>query len=117
MTMIHAVLAVGLPHGAASSGSTATHWLAIGILIGILAVFFAPAWLLTFVIIFDLVALGWTFGILNYAHSAHGRWVWVAVPFLLFGLWYGATRGLKMLSEHEFLTRRSGMKARGMWMR
>jgi hypothetical protein len=115
--MTHAVVAVGLPHGAASNGGTATHWLAIGILIGMLAVFFAPPMLLSTVIVFDLVALGWTFGILNYADSSRGRWVWVALPFLLFGLWYGATRGLKMLSEHEFLTRRAGMKARGMWMR
>ena len=116
MDMIHAVVAVGLPHGAASAGGTATHWLAIGILVGILAVFFAPAWLLTLIIIFDLVALGWSFGILNYAHSAHGRWVIVAVPFLLIGLYIGVLRGLKLLSNHEAATRLTGIRARGWWI-
>jgi hypothetical protein len=116
MAMSQAVVAVGLPHGAASSGGSATHWLAIGILVGILAVFFAPAWLLTLVIIFDLVALSWTFGILNYADSAHGRWVWVAVPFLLLGMYFGVLRGLTLLSNHERAGRLTGIRARGWWI-
>jgi hypothetical protein len=116
MPMIHAVVATSLPHGAASSGGTATHWLAIGILIGIVAVFFAPAWLLTLIIVFDLVALGWSFGILNYAHSAHGRWVMVAIPFLLIGMYFGVLRGLRLLSNHEMAGRLSGIRARGWWI-
>ena len=104
------------PHGAASALHSGTHWFAIGLLIG-LVVAATPAIVKVPVIVFDIVALGWSFGILHYADTGNGRWVLVGVAFLLIGLWFGATRGLKMLGEHEFLTRRSGMKARGMWLR
>jgi len=114
--MTSTVLALAHPHGAASAGGSSTHWFAIGLLVGVLAVFFAPAWLMSLIVIFDLVALGWSFGILRYTHTAHGRWVLIAVPFLLLGLYFGVIRGLRLLSNHELATRFSGIRARGWYL-
>jgi len=77
---------------------------------------FAPGWLLGLIITFDLVALGWSFVILHYADTGKGRWVLVGVAFLLIGMYLGRGQGVKMLSVHEFLTRRGGMRARGWWL-
>jgi len=114
--MIHAVVAASVPHGAASSPASATHWFGIGLLVGMAAIRFAPGWLLGLIITFDIVALGWSFGILHYADTGNGRWVLVGVAFLLIGLFIGASRGLRMLGDHEFLTRRTGMRHRGWWL-
>ena len=113
--MISIVVAYQPPHGAASAVGSGTHWFAIGMLVGILVWMFAPGWVKGLVITFDLVALGWSTGILNYSHSAHGRWVPVAVLGIIVGISIGMIRGLRALSEHEFLTRRSGMASRGWW--
>jgi hypothetical protein len=113
MRMTSVMVAVSKPHGAASALGSGTHWFAIGLLVGILAVFFAPAWLTGLIIVFDLVALGWSSGILTYAHSAHGRWVLVAVPFLLLGLYIGVLRGLRHLSDSELATRLGNIRRMG----
>jgi hypothetical protein len=76
----------------------------------------APGWLLALIITFDIVALGWSFGILHYADTGNGRWVLVGVAFLLIGLLFGAWRGLRMLSNHERLTRIENMRLRGWWI-
>ena len=116
--MMHALVAVAAttPHGAASTVGTGTYWLAIGLLVGMAAKAWAPGWLLGLIITFDIVALGWSFGILHYADTGNGRWVLVGVAFLLLGLFLGRGQGLKMLSVHEFLTRRTGMRNRGWWL-
>jgi hypothetical protein len=111
--MTHTVLAITHPNGAASAVGSGTHWFAIGLLVGMVAISFAPGWLTALIVTFDLVALGWSFGILHYADTGTGRWVLIAVLFLVIGLFLGTIRGLKLLSEHEFLTRRNGMRARG----
>ena len=116
MPMIHAVVAAATPHGAASAVGSGTYWLAIGLLVGMAAMKFAPGWLLGLIITFDLVALGWSFVILHYADTGKGRWVLVGVAFLLIGMYLGRGQGVKMLSVHEFLTRRGGMRARGWWL-
>lgn len=113
--MIRTVLAFQQPHGAAAAGGSGTHWFAVGLLAGFVVAVVAPGWIKALVIVFDLVALGWSTGILNYSHSVNGRWVFVAVLGLVVGLAIGMIRGLRALSEHEFLTRRTGMRARGWW--
>jgi hypothetical protein len=114
--MTHTVLAIAHPTGPASSVGSGTHWFAIGLLVGMAVITFAPGWLVGVIIACDIVALGWSFGILHYADTGNGRWVLVAIVFLLVGLYFGARRGLRMLSEHEFLGRLGGMKARGWWI-
>jgi hypothetical protein len=114
--MTHTVLAVTHPNGAASAVGSGTHWFAIGLLVGMAAIRIAPGWLTALIITFDIVALGWSFGILHYADTGSGRWVLIAVLFLLIGLFIGAIRGLRLLGDHEYLTRRNGMRARGWWI-
>ncbi len=114
--MTSTVVALAHPHGAASAGGSGTHWFAIGLLAGMLVISFAPGWLLGLIITFDLVALGWSFGILHYADTGNGRWVLVAVAFLLIGLFFGVLRGLRLLSNHELNTRLGGIRARGWWI-
>ena len=101
----HLVLALGHPHGAAATQGTGTYWFAIGLLVGIATAMFAPAWVTGLVIVFDLVALGWSTGILHFTDKGNGRWVLVAVLFLFIGLYLGVLRGLKYVSEAEFRTR------------
>jgi hypothetical protein len=113
--MISAVVAYQPPHGAAAAAGSGTHWFALGMLVGILAWVIAPGWVKGLVLAGDLVALGWDIGILNYSHSAHGRWVPIAVIALIVGIAIGMYRGLRALSEHEYLTRVGGMRARGWW--
>jgi hypothetical protein len=115
IAMISTVVAYQPPHGAASAAGSGTHWFAIGLLVGILVWIIAPGWVKGLVITFDLVAVGWSTGILNYSHSSHGRWVPVAVLGIIVGIAIGMYRGLRALSEHEYLTRLGGMKTRGWW--
>jgi putative effector of murein hydrolase LrgA (UPF0299 family) len=109
----HTVLALTHPHGAAASAWSTTHWFAIGLLVGVATVFFAPGWVTGLVILFDLVALGWSSGILNYTHSPGGRWVLIAVLFLFIGLFLGVVRGLRHLSDAEFTTRLGNIRKLG----
>jgi len=113
MRMISTVLAIPHPHGAASAAGSGTHWFAIGLLVGVLAVMVAPPWLTGLAVVFDLVALGWSSGILNYAHTSSGRWVLVAVPFLLVGLYFGVIRGLRHLGDTEFSARLGNIRKMG----
>jgi hypothetical protein len=108
-----AVLAVTHPHGAASVTGTGTYWFAIGLLVGIVAAMFAPIWVTALIIVFDLVALGWMFGILHFTDTGDGRLVWFALPFLGIGLFFGVVRGLKHLSEAEFRTRLGNIRRNG----
>jgi hypothetical protein len=114
--MTSTVLALAHPHGAAKAGGSGTHWFAIGLLVGMVAISLAPGWLLGLIIVFDLVALGWSFGILHYADTSNGKWVLIAVLFLLIGMFWGVIRGLRHLGEHEFLTRLGGIRSRGRWI-
>jgi hypothetical protein len=116
MGMTAAILAIQPPHGAASSVGSGTHWLAIGLLAGILVARIAPPWLMWVIIIFDLVALGWSFGILRYTDSARGRWVLIGAIFLVIGLFLGVKNGLKHLSEAEYTTRLSNIRKLGRYL-
>jgi putative effector of murein hydrolase LrgA (UPF0299 family) len=107
------VLAFGHPHGAASTAGTGTYWFAIGLLVGVVAAMVAPGWVTGLVVLFDLVALGWMTGILGYAHKSTGRWVLIALPFLLIGLYVGVARGLRHLSDSEFNTRLTNIRRMG----
>jgi len=111
--MTHVVGALAHPSGAASHSGTGTYWLAIGLLIGIVTARFAPGWLTGLIVLFDLIALGWSAGILNYIHSPVGRWVLGAVVFLMIGLYFGVTNGLKHLSESEMKTRLGNIRKNG----
>jgi hypothetical protein len=116
MPVLSNVLAFGHPHGAASAAGSGTYWFAIGLLIGIAAAFIAPGWVTALIVIFDLVALGWSSGILKYTHTANGRWVLIAVPFLLIGLFVGVTRGLRHLGDAEFNTRQTNIRKMGRYL-
>jgi hypothetical protein len=108
----HTVLALPHPHGPASAASSGTHWFAIGLLVGVVTML-TPGFIRAVVILFDIVALGWSYGILHWADSAEGRWVWIAVLFLLIGLFVGVIRGLRHLSEAEFTTRLGNIRKLG----
>jgi hypothetical protein len=116
MRMTGIWLAIAHPHGAASVIGTGTYWFAIGLLAGVVASMLAPGWLTAVIVVFDLVALGWTSGILNYTHSSRGRWVLIAIPFLLIGLFAGVLRGLRHLGDVEFNTRRRGIRGLGRFL-
>ncbi len=92
---------------------TGSYWVAIGILIGMLAAAIAPGWLRALIIVFDLVALGWMVGILKYADHSSGHWVWFAIVFLGIGLYLGISRGLRFLSEFEYGTRLRNIRNEG----
>jgi hypothetical protein len=109
----HIVLALTHPGGAASRPGTGTYWFAIGLLVGMITIWFAPPWLVGLIITADIVALGWSFGILHYADTGNGRWVWVAVVFLLIGLYLGVIHGLRHLSNSEFSTRLKNIRNMG----
>jgi len=83
------------------------------LLVGIVAVLVAPGWVTGLIILFDLVALGWSFGILNYAHSPGGRWVLIAALFLVIGLFLGVVRGLRHLGDAEFSARLGNIRKLG----
>jgi len=108
----HTVLALTHPHGPASAASSGTHWFAIGLLVGVVAML-TPPLIRALVIIFDVVALGWSYGILHWADSAGGRWVWIALLFLFIGLFIGVINGLKHLSAAEFTTRLGNIRKLG----
>lgn len=65
------------------------------------------------VILFDIVALGWSYGILHWADTAKGHWVWIALLFLFIGLFLGVVRGLRHLSDAEFTTRLGNIRKLG----
>jgi hypothetical protein len=109
----HIVLAFAHPVGAASRPGSGTYWFAIGLLVGMLTIWFAPSWLVGLIVTGDVVALGWSFGILHYADTGNGRWVWVALIFLMIGLYLGVVHGLKYLSESEFTTRLKNIRNMG----
>jgi hypothetical protein len=113
--VIHIVLALTHPHptGAASRPGTGTYWFAIGLLVGMITIWFAPSWLVALIVVGDIVALGWSFGILHYADTGNGRWVWVAAVFLLIGLYLGVIHGLQHLSSSEFATRLKNIRSMG----
>jgi hypothetical protein len=104
------------PHGAASALGSGTHWFAIGLLVGV-AVAFTPLFVRIPVIVFSIVALGWSFGILNYIDHARtrGPWVLIAAAFLLLGMALGVVRGLRHLGDAEFIARRRNIRAIGRW--
>ena len=68
---------------------SSTHWFAIGLLVGVVVMLIAPAFVRGLVILFDLVALGWSSIILGYVDSARGRWVLIGTAFLLLGMFIG----------------------------
>jgi len=74
---------------------------------------FAPGWLKGLVILFDLVALGWSAVILHYTDTGGGRWVLVAMLFLAIGLYLGVVRGVGYVSENEFRTRMGNIRKNG----
>ena len=111
--MTHIVLAFSHPQGAASHPGTGTYWFAIGLLAGMITIRVAPGWLVALIVTGDLVALGWSFGILHYADTGTGRWVLVAIVFLLIGLYFGVLNGLKHISESEMRTRLGNIRKNG----
>ena len=70
-------------------------------------------WIKWLVIIFDIVALGWSYGILHWADTAKGHWVWIALLFLLIGMFLGVINGLRHLSDFEFMTRLRNIRSIG----
>jgi hypothetical protein len=111
--VMHIVLALAHPSGAASTPGTATWWFAIGLLVGMITIWFAPGWLVGLIVVGDFVALGWSLGILHYADTGNGRWVWVALVFLMIGLYIGVVHGLRHLSNSEFSTRLKNIRNNG----
>jgi len=107
------VLALPHPQGAASHPGSGTYLLAIGVLAGMVTIMFAPPWLVALVVTGDIVVLGWSFGILHYADTGNGRWVWVALIFLFIGLYLGVIRGLRHLSDYEFGARLRNIRSIG----
>jgi hypothetical protein len=110
------VTAITHPHGAASALHTGTHWFAIGLLVG-LVVAVTPAIVKVPVIVFDIVALGWSFGILDYIdHTRSGiPWVFIALAFLLAGMAWGVIRGLRHLGDAEYVGRLGNIRRLGRW--
>jgi len=116
LPVTHTVLAFAHPQGAASHQGTGTFWLAIGVLVGMAAVWFTPGWVKTLVVIFDLFALGWSAVILRYTDTGVGRWVWIGAICLLLGMFIGVKNGLKHLSGSEYGTRLSNIRKNGHWI-
>jgi hypothetical protein len=108
--------AITHPHGAASALHSGTHWFAIGLLVGVV-VTATPGYVKAAVIVFDLVALGWSFGILNYIDHSRSSvpWVFIAVAFLLAGMAWGVVRGLRHLGDAEFTARLGNIRKLGRW--
>jgi hypothetical protein len=116
LNVTHTVIAFAHPQGAASHQGSGTFWLAIGVLVGMAAVWFTPGWVKTLVLIFDLVALGWSAVILHYTDTGLGRWVWIAAIFLVIGLFLGVKNGLKHLGESEYGTRLGNIRKNGRYL-
>ena len=112
----HIVLAISHPQGAAATPGTPTYWFAIGLLAGMAVVWWTPGFVKTLVIIFDLVALGWSAVILHWADKGSGRWVWIAIPFLLLGMFIGVINGLKHLGSSEYRGRLTNVRKNGGWV-
>jgi hypothetical protein len=104
------------PHGAASSLGSSTHWFAIGLLVGFLVALVVPGFLKGLIILFDLVALGWSSIILGYSDSTRGRWVLIGTAFLLIGMFIGVIRGLRHLGDAEFVGRLGNIRRLGRWL-
>jgi len=104
------------PHGAASALGSGTHWFAIGLLIGFLVAMVTPGFVRAIVLVCDVVALGWSFGILNFADHAHGPWVLTGIAFLLIGMAWGVVRGLRHLGDAEFTGRLGNIRKLGRWI-
>jgi hypothetical protein len=104
------------PHGAASAFGSSTHWFAIGLLVGFVVALIAPGLVKGLVILFDLVALGWSSLILGYADSTRGRWVLIATAFLLIGMFWGVIRGLRHLGDAEYAGRLGNIRRLGRWI-
>jgi hypothetical protein len=104
------------PHGPASAVWSGTHWLAIGLLVGVVVAATPPIVRIP-VIVFDIVALGWSFGILKYIDHTHSGipWVFIAVAFLLAGMAWGVVRGLRHLGDAEFAARLANIRRLGRW--
>lgn len=111
------IIASGIthPHGPASALGSSTHWFAIGLLVGAAVILFTPAFVRGLVILFDLVALGWSSVILGYTDSARGQWVLIATAFLFIGMFIGVMRGLRHLGDAEFVTRLGNIRKFGRW--
>jgi len=103
------------PAGPASAAGTSTHWFAIGLLVGVLVMLVAPAFVRGIVILFDIVALGWSSVVLGYTDSTRGRWVLIGTAFLLVGMFIGVVRGLRHLGDAEFVTRLTNIRKLGRW--
>jgi hypothetical protein len=115
--MTHFLLAsYAPPSGAASTPGTGTYWLAFGILVGMATVWFTPGLVKSLVVVFDLVALGWSAVILHYSDKGVGRWVWVAAIFLVIGMAIGVLNGLRHLGEAEYRTRKTSIRRIGGWL-
>ena len=114
--MTHVVLAFSHPQGPASTPGTGTYWFAFGLLVGMATVWFTPGLVKSLVLVFDLVALGWSAVILHYTDTGTGRWVLVAAAFLLIGMFIGVLNGLRHLGEAEFRTRKGSIRRIGGWL-
>ncbi len=114
--MTHVVLAFGHPHGPASTPGTGTYWFAIGLLVGMATVWFTPGLVKALVMVFDLVALGWSAVILHYTDTGTGRWVLIAALFLIIGMFLGVLNGLRHLGESEFRGRKASVRKIGGWL-
>jgi hypothetical protein len=79
-------------------------------------VWFTPGLVKSLVLVFDLVALGWSAVILHYSGTGMGRWVWVGAVFLVIGMFIGVLNGLRHLGEAEFRSRRSSIRRVGGWL-
>ncbi|MGB6454310.1 MAG: hypothetical protein WBH47_07435 [Streptosporangiaceae bacterium] len=114
--MTHVVLAFSHPQGPASTPGTGTYWFAFGLLVGMATVWFTPGLVKSLVLVFDLVALGWSAVILHYTDTGTGRWVLVAAAFLLIGMFIGVLNGLRHLGEAEYRTRKGSIRRSGGWV-
>jgi hypothetical protein len=75
----------------------------------------APGFVRGLVILFDLVALGWSSIILGYTDSARGRWVLIGTAFLFIGMFLGVARGLRHLGDAEYAGRLRNIRNIGRW--
>jgi hypothetical protein len=114
--MTHFMLAFSHPQGSASMPGTGTYWFALGILVGMATVWFTPGLVKSLVVVFDLVALGWSAVILHYSGTGMGRWMWVAAVFLLIGMALGVVHGLRHLGEAEYRGRKTSIRRIGGWL-
>jgi hypothetical protein len=107
---------LGHPHGAASTIGTGTYWFAIGLFAGILLSSFGPGWLRWTIFAADLVALGWSVKILHYSDTGTGRWVLIAVGFLVLGMFIGVLNGLRHLGDAELRARVVNIRRMGRYL-